>query len=74
MRLSVMAIRRAPRCQVTKAHAHCSSTITRLRKPIRKKMCTSSQAHQAARPDQFDLENAATPAPRPITASEPLSL
>src|SRR5436309_1812254 len=66
-------ISRAPRCQVTYAHAHSKSTSSRLRKPIRNMMCTSSHASHATSPESLKRPTTATAAARPIVAMLPLS-
>ena len=64
---------RAPRCEVKYAHAHSNITITRLRKPIRKTMCTTIHRSQATKPDSRTKPKSATAAALPIVARFPLS-
>src|SRR5206468_1563455 len=66
-------IRRPPRWKVKYAQAQLTSTTARLRKPIRKKMWSASQATQAIQPEKRAKPRSATAAERPIVASMPLS-
>ena len=66
-------IERAPRCEVKYAQAHSKITITRLRKPIKKKMWTTIQRSQATSPDRRTNPKSATAAALPIVARLPLS-
>ncbi len=65
---------RAPRSYETNDHAHSMKTSTRLRKPMSKSKCRSSQASHAGAPESLIFPRSATAAERPIVASEPLSL
>ena len=72
-RLVSPVISLAPRSYVKYDQAHWIKTIMRFRKPIKKKMCTKSQASQAKYPEICSFLNSATAAARPMVARLPLS-
>src|SRR4029453_8755669 len=55
------------------AHIHVKSTTKRLRKPMRKTMCTQSHAAHAKKPESLRRPITATARERPTVASDPLS-
>ena len=69
-------MRRTPSLKVRYVQAHWRKTEMRLRKPIRKKIWTTSQVIQAGKPLQWALNGHsifATAALRPMVAMSPLS-